>query len=67
MPCYYRTIVITDGIDDTAGGVTKEELYLRLRDDTYPIDVVAVSKTKQGEPEKELAALTRMSRGRSSI
>lgn len=64
MPCYYRTIVITDGIDDTAGGVTKEELYLRLRDDTYPIDVVAVSKTKQGEPEKELAALTRMSRGR---
>jgi hypothetical protein len=62
-PCYYRTIVITDGIDDTASGVTKEELYIRLADDTYPIEVVAVSKTKQSEPEKELSALTRMSGG----
>jgi hypothetical protein len=63
-PCYYRTIVITDGIDDAASGVTKEELYLKLQADTYPIDVVAVSKTKQAEPEKELSALTRMSGGR---
>jgi hypothetical protein len=63
-PCYYRTIVITDGVDDTASGVTKEELYLKLQSDTYPIDVVAVSKAKQAEPEKELSALTRMSGGR---
>jgi hypothetical protein len=63
-PCYYRTIVVTDGIDDTAAGVTKEELYLKLQADTYPIDVTAVSKTKQAEPEKELSALTRMSGGR---
>ena len=64
MPCYYRTVIITDGVDDTASGVTKEELYLKLQADTYPIDVVAVSKTKQAEPEKELSALTRMSRGK---
>ena len=63
-PCYYRTIVITDGIDDTASGVTKEELYLKLQADTYPIDIVAVSKAEQAEPEKELSALTRMSSGR---
>jgi hypothetical protein len=63
-PCYYRAIVFTDGVDDAASGVTKEELYLRLQADAYPIDVVAVSETKQDEPEKELSALTRMSGGR---
>ena len=63
-PCYYRTIVITDGIDDTATGVTREELYLKLQADTYPIDVVAVSRTAQAEPERLLSALTRMSNGR---
>lgn len=63
-PCYYRTIVITDGIDDTASGVTKEELYLKLQADTYPVEVVAVSSAEQSEAEKELAALTRISGGR---
>lgn len=63
-PCYYRTIVITDGIDDTASGVTKEELYLNLQADTYPVEVVAVSSVEQSEAEKELSALTRISRGR---
>lgn len=62
-PCYYRTIVITDGLDDTASGVTKEELYLKLQADKYPIDVVLVTNKKQGEPAKELSALTRMSGG----
>jgi hypothetical protein len=63
-PCYYRTILITDGIDDTASGITKEELYLRLQAEKYPIDVVQVSKAEQTEPEKELSALTRISAGR---
>ncbi len=62
-PCYYRTIVITDGVDDTASGVTKEELYLRLQEGTYPIDVVEVSKEKNTEANKELSALTRISGG----
>ncbi|MDR1320320.1 MAG: FHA domain-containing protein [Gracilibacteraceae bacterium] len=65
-PCYYRTIVITDGADDTVSGVTKEELYLKLQADTYPIDVVAVNSAKQTEPSKELSALTRISGGRYS-
>ncbi|WP_276950971.1 FHA domain-containing protein [Acetatifactor muris] len=63
-PCYYRTIVITDGIDDTASGITKEELYLKLQADTYPVEVVAVSSAEQSEAEKELSALTRISGGR---
>ncbi len=64
-PCYYRTIVLTDGIDDTASGITKEELYIRLQSDAYPVDVVSVSVLEKTEPEKELAALTRMSGGRN--
>jgi len=62
--CYYRTIIITDGLDDTLSGVTKEELYLKLQEDRYPIDIIAVSKEKQNEPEKELSALARISGGR---
>lgn len=64
MPCYYRTILITDGIDDTVSGITKEELYLKLQTNVYPVDVVAVSKSKQTDPDKELSALTRISGGK---
>lgn len=63
-PCYYRTIIITDGVDNTAAGVTKEELYLQLQNEKYPIDIAAVSKEKQAEPEKELSAFSRVSGGR---
>jgi uncharacterized protein YegL len=64
LPCYYRTIIFTDGVDDTASGITKEELYLRLQNETYPIYVVAVSAVQQTEQNKELAALVRISGGK---
>ncbi|MGN0682792.1 MAG: FHA domain-containing protein, partial [Oscillospiraceae bacterium] len=63
-PCFCRTILITDGVDYAAQGITKEELYLRLRSDTYPIDVVCVSKSKPANENKDLSALTRISNGR---
>ncbi len=63
-PCFYRTIVITDGVDLAAQGITKEELFLRLQSDTYPIDAVCVSKSKPNNENKDLAALTRISNGR---
>lgn len=62
-PFFYRTIVITDGVDYTAGGITKEELFMRLRTETYPIDVIGVSKDKLTNPDKDLAALSRISNG----
>lgn len=64
LPCYYRTIVITDGVDNTARGITREELYLKLQAETYPIDVIEVTSSKQAETNKDLAALTRISNGR---
>ena len=63
-PCFYRTIVVTDGADYTAQGITKEELFMRLKIDTYPIDVVCVSKSESAHENKDLSALTRISNGR---
>lgn len=62
-PCFYRTIVMTDGVDYTADGITKEELLMRLRTETYPIDVIGISADKQSNPDKDLAALSRISNG----
>ena len=62
-PCYYRTIVITDGVDVTKTGITKEELLIKLQNDTYPISVIEVSKEKASSENKDLAALTRISGG----
>ncbi len=62
-PCYYRTVVITDGVDVTKTGITKEELLLKLQNDTYPINIIEVSKTKVESENKDLAALARVSGG----
>lgn len=63
-PCFYQTIVITDGADDTKYGVTKEELFIRLQSEFYPLDVIRVSKTKPTVQNKDLSALARISNGR---
>ena len=63
-PCFYRTIIVTDGADHAAHGITKEELLMKLQSTTYPIDVICVSKAKPKNPNKDLSALTRISNGR---
>jgi len=65
-PYFYRTVVTTDWVDDTVSGITKEELLIRLQNERYPIDVVAVSGNEMGE-NKELAAIVRMSGGRYNV
>ena len=62
-PTFYRTIVITDGVDDTVTGITREELYLKLQSEKYPVDVVAVSSRPIAD-NKDLSAIVRMSGGR---
>lgn len=62
-PTFFRTIILTDGVDDTASGVTKEELFVKLQNQFYPIDVVAIDRSKTAE-NKELAAIVRISGGR---
>lgn len=63
-PCFYRTIVMTDGADYATQGITKEELFMQLHSETYPIDVVCVSKSKPSGQNKDLSALARISNGR---
>lgn len=63
-PCFYRTILITDGMDYTNQGITKEELLLKLQANTYPIDVICVSAEQSDKQDKELSALTRISMGK---
>lgn len=62
-PTFYRTIAITDGADNAASGITKEELFLKLQNEHYPIDIVAVSNNEKAE-DKELSAIVRMSGGK---
>jgi len=62
-PTFHRTIVITDGVDNTATGITREELFIRLQNDRYPIDVLSVSGNYVVE-NRELAAIARISGGR---
>lgn len=61
-PTLYRIIVISDGIDDTATGITGEELMLHLEDGNVPVDVVVIGDTQS--ESKELSALARLSAGR---
>lgn len=63
-PCFYRTIVLTDGADYATGGITKEELFLELQNRTYPLDIICVSAAKPAAQDKDLSALTRISGGR---
>jgi len=63
-PCYHRTIVITDGADESVSGITKEELYLKLQESYYPVEVLIISDSENNSFEKDLTALTRISGGR---
>lgn len=62
-PCFYHTIVMTDGADRTEQGVTKEELLAKLQAEPYPIDVICVSKTKPPAQNKDLSDLAKSSSG----
>ena len=62
-PVFHRTIVFSHGIGTQAAGVTWDELFLRLQQDRYPIDVVSVSAGVAAE-NIELSLISRISGGR---
>lgn len=63
-PCFYRTIVISDGEDLSQSLITKEEVYSALQSNTYPVDTVFVSNSKLIQPTKDMMAISRISGGR---
>ena len=64
QPCLYRTIMVTGGIDDALSMITKEELYLRLQSDLYPIAAIEASAEASGVADKDMVALARVSGGK---
>lgn len=63
QPVYYRSIVVTPGISDSDGGLTAEELLLKLQEMKYPVHTVEVTAEPTSAPNGRLAALSRVSGG----
>lgn len=63
-PCFYRTIVISDGEDLTQSFITKEEVYSALQSNTYPVDTVLASSLGLSQPTKDMMAISRISGGK---
>ena len=63
QPTFCRTILICGDFGDIGNEITKEELFMKLHGERYPVDVV---ETKAGETAKsnDLAAIARVSGGR---
>lgn len=63
QPCYYQTILISDGRNYSAGVLTKEELYLLLKEKMCPIDVIRINSEESEKTSAALSALCRVSKG----
>jgi len=57
LPVFHRALVISGGGDDSDNAMTKEELFLKLKAERYPVDIVEAKS-------KNLAAIARVSGGR---
>lgn len=67
-PCFYRTIVITDGAGSKSNLITAEEVYLNLKEASYPVNVVQVSADKgSAKSNDSLSALSRVSGGNLAL
>lgn len=68
QPAFYRALVIAGGSGDSGSAMTKEELFLKLQAELYPVDIVVVEMgAKTAAENKDLAAIARVSGGRRYI
>lgn len=63
IPCFYRTIVISDGEDLSQSYITKEEVYSALQTNTYPVDTILVSSSQISQGAKDMMTISRISGG----
>ena len=62
QPVFYRTLLITGGGAETEmTEITREELFLKLQSGRYPVDIAEINAFG---PDKDLAAMARVSGGR---
>lgn len=62
---FVRMIIISDGVDNNPGGITREELNQRLKECNYPIYTFGCQTQKNTQMLKEMYALSRQTNGRS--
>ncbi|BCN29979.1 hypothetical protein bsdtb5_12740 [Anaeromicropila herbilytica] len=60
-----RIIVFSDGFDNNENGITKEELYNKLENTSYPIYTIGCVHLDNKKELKELFALARLTQGKS--
>ncbi len=60
---YHRIILFTDGAEHSKDGITKEELYLKLKDTPYEIHTIGSDIKNNAGQLKELRALSRITGG----
>lgn len=60
---YRQIIVITDGVEYDPSGITKDEIYLQLKNRSIPIHTVGLLHQNNTETLKELYALSRITNG----
>lgn len=62
---FVRVIVISDGVDNNPGGLTREELTQRLKEQTIPIYTIGSVNRNNEQNLKEMHALSRQTNGQS--
>lgn len=64
-PEYVRVVVISDGVDNNPGGLTREELNQRLKDQRVPIYTLGCQNKGNDQLLKEMYALSRQTNAQS--
>ncbi len=64
-PEYARVVVISDGVDNNPGGLTRDELNQRLKEQRLPIYTLGCQNKNNDQILKEMYSLSRQTNGRS--
>lgn len=64
-PAYVRVVVISDGVDNNPGGLTREELNQRLKEQRLPIYTLGCKNKGNDQILKEMYSLSRQTNGQS--
>lgn len=64
-PEYVRVVVISDGVDNNPGGLTREELNQRLKEQRLPIYTLGCQNKNNDQILKEMYSLSRQTNGQS--
>lgn len=62
---FVRIVVISDGVDNNPGGLTRDEVNQRLKESNVPIYTLGCQKKNNAQMLKEMYALSRQTGGQS--